>query len=65
MTVAVHEVADLVVRLLFFLVSRVSTGREIVSRLTDDVTWSQLAWPVAGVLLVSLVAGAWTAFWDD
>ncbi len=65
MTVRLESVTEVLLQLVLFLVGRVSTGHEIVSRLTDDLAWPQLAWPLAGVLLVSLVAGVWTAFWDD
>lgn len=60
--------ADALLELLLWAVAgvidRVVLGRDMVSDLVHQWSWSAM-WPVVAVVAAALAVGAWTAFWDD
>ncbi len=60
---------ELVLRATAALLGHVLHGRDAVQELAAAWTWSAAVWPVVGLaavaLLVGLLVGLWTVFWDD
>lgn len=64
LTGTADAILELLLRAVAGDIDRVVLGRDLVSGLVHQWSWSAL-WPVVAVVVAALAVGAWTAFWDD
>ncbi len=64
LTGATDVVLDRLLWAVAAVVDQVVIGRDVVTDLVEQWSWSAM-WPVVALVTVALVVGAWTAFWDD
>lgn len=65
LTGVVDQALELLLRVTAALVGHVLHGRAAVHELAAAWTWSAAVWPAVALAAVALLAGLWTAFWDD